>query len=67
MAEGKITFSAQPTPTWDQFETVTLIAGVSQVGGRGAVMLHTDVSLEDARKLANAILRSCEIVEADNG
>lgn len=65
MAEGRITFAAQPTPTYDDFESVTITAGISQVGGRGNSMLTADVSVERARTFAAEILRSCEIVEAE--
>lgn len=65
MPEGKVGFSATHTPSWDEFKTVTLTAGVSQVGGGGAVLLHAEVSVEEAYAYAAQIERACQIVEAD--
>lgn len=65
MAEGKITFAAQPTPSWDDFKTVTITAGISQVGGQGSVLLHKELDPPAARAYAAEIVRACEIVEAE--
>lgn len=64
--EGRIRFSAQPTPSYDEFETVTISASVTQVGGRGSVQLYADATLEEARTLAAELERACQLVERDS-
>ncbi len=67
MPEGTIKFGATHTPAhWDdKMDSVTLMCSVNQVGGRGSVMIHTEVSTESARAYAAEIIRSCEIVEKE--
>lgn len=67
MAEGNITFHVTHTPSWDEFKTVTLTAGVTQVGGGGSVLLTTAVSVARARAFAAQIEHACRIVEGDTG
>lgn len=63
--EGKVSFSAVHTPSYDEFTTVTLTARLNQVGGGGASCIWGDFTVAEARAFAAEIERSCVIVEND--
>lgn len=56
-----IRFDAMPTPTWDDFETVTLTAAIQSTG----TFITADVAPPDARAYAAEIIAACEIVERE--
>lgn len=57
-----IMFTAMPTPTYDPFTRVTVMAGINSTG----TFISADVTPADARAFAAEIIRSCEIVEREN-
>ena len=66
MSDGQIKFYAQPTPSYDDFESVTVSAGCLQVGGFGGFTLHKEMGTDEARTFAAQIIAACEVVERDS-
>lgn len=62
---GKISWRAEPTPTYEKFETVNLQAILRDGRGTGCANIYSDVTVEEARALAAQINRACDIVEGD--
>lgn len=56
-------FAVMPTPTYDDFETVTL--SVTQSGVGHGFSLHKEVSPEEARAFAARIVQAAQIVEQE--
>jgi len=65
--EGSIRFSVTHTPAhWDdKIDSVTLMCGIHQVGGKGSMLIHKEVSVREAQSFAKDIVASCRIVERD--
>lgn len=55
----RIDFDAQPTPNWDQFETVTLSCSIYGTSTR----IEADVPVEKAREWAAEIEAACRKVD----
>lgn len=62
---SEIRFSAQPTPSFDPFETVTLAAMFRDGTGLGSAQVRQEVAPARARAFAEEIVRACEIVERE--
>jgi hypothetical protein len=65
VAENNVTFSAMPTPTYDEFQTVSIWFGINASTGGSAITGHKEMSPDDARAFAAEITKACDIVEAD--
>ena len=62
-----IRFGVTATPSYDQFETVTITASIRQGDCQGAAVMHCDMPVDEAEKFAHEILRWCKIVREDQG
>lgn len=63
--EGNVWISADPTPTYEPFETITVRMAVNQVGGGGFASIEKKMTPEEARAHISEVLRAVEIVEQD--
>lgn len=67
MAENNVTFSAMPTPTYDDFETVSIWFGISESAGNGAITGTKTLTTSEARDFAASIVKACDIVDKERG
>lgn len=56
-----IHFNAMPTPSYDDFETVTLSVAIYGTG----TSIESDMPTENARQFACEIIAACELVEEE--
>lgn len=65
MSEGRITFWAMPTPSWDPTDTVTVGAQIGQSDGAGSMRVTKELSLDEARAFAKRITDSIAAIETE--